>query len=310
MMKWLEPLTFYETNADGPGDGGGVSVSDGSDDGGGDAAPESASPPSDEGSSEPAASEPAPTKATPDGDDSETIQFPNALADIFAPRPRSAEPHQSPPPTVPAQSQTPSGPPPTAGPSKPDYSLAVTDPEVFAKQLDAYYEARLEAVKSEGIQPVEALKKELKEEREQQWRAEFTRTAVQTTQAMKRHWENVLAKDPDFRANKDLRAAVQDIIGFFVDGAKDRGDIESLRLAQDPKFYRRSLIIAKDELDMARAPHYRPGDGPSMTGPQGRQTPGPRLVDADTEAAISEAAREGYQYTPEQIKKALDKRGR
>ena len=305
-MKWLETSILHEANIEGPGDGGGHgdsgSVSDGSDDGGGDAAPESSTR-SDDGGGEPAAPEPA--KATPVDDGSTPIQFPNALANIFASRPSEPGP--------PSTTRTPApevASAPAAGPSKPDYSLAVTDPEVFAKQLDAYYEARLEAVKSEGIKPVEDLKQELQRERQEHWQGEFRRAAIATNESMKRHWENVLSKDPDFRANKDLQGAVQDIIGFFVDGAKERGDIASLRLAQDPKFYRRALIIAKDELDMGRAKHYRPGEGPSMAGPQGRQSAGPRVVDADTEAAIAEAAREGYHYTPEQIAKALKARGR
>jgi len=309
-MKWLETATLHEANIEGPGDGGGSgsgdsgSVSDGSDDGGGDAAPVPSTR-DDDSSSEPA---PAPAKAAPVDDGSTPIQFPNALANIFASRPQPAE--SGPPSTIqtPASHLAPE--PPAVGPSKPDYSLAVTDPEVFAKQLDAYYEARLETVKSEGVKPVEALKAELQKERQEQWNSEFRRAAIATNESMERHWTHVLSKDPDFRANKDLQGAVQDIIGFFVDGAKSRGDIASLRLAQDPKFYRRALIIAKDELDMGRAKSYRPGEGPSMAGPQGRQSAGPRVVDADTEAAIAEAAREGYNYTPEQIAKALKARGR
>lgn len=305
-MKWLDTAILHEANVDGPGDGGGASISEGVSDGGSDPAPESQTS-DDGGSSTPAASQSAPAESS-----SEAIQFPNSLAEIFAPRPRSAEPRQDSPSSLgaPAPAFAQPSPPPVAGPSKPDYSLAVTDPEEFAKQLDSYYEARMEAVQNSGMKPVEELKQELQRERQQQWEASFRREAIQTTESMKRHWENVLVKDRDFRVNKDLRAAVQDIIGFFVDNARQKGDIEGLRLAQDPKFYRRSLVIAKDELGIGRSKSYTPGGGPSMAGPQGRQTPGPRLIDADTEAAIAEAAREGYHYTPEQIAKALRNRER
>ena len=304
MMKWLETAMLHEANADGPGDGGGSgdSVSTGVDGGAGDPAPISETHDTSE-SSAPAATPAAP--ATPST--STPIAFPNALANIFAPRP--AAPSQGPPSNAPAQGPSPpTAPAPAAGPLKPNRSLAVTDPEAYAEQLEAYYDSRLDAVQKGSLSPVEQLRSELQREREQQWSHAFENAKRVAKDALPRHWDNILAKDSDFNTNPQLQGAVQDIIGYFVDKKIQEGDIDGLHLAADPKFIRRSLLIAKDELGIGRAPSYRPGGGPSLVGPQGHAAPGVSLVDDETRAAIAEADRDGYRYSEEQIAKALKRR--
>lgn len=303
--KWLQNAELYEANVDGPGDGGGSSISEGVDSGAGDEAP-SAEPRGEEGSPEPSSTPSAEPKAAPT--ESKPIAFPNALSSIFAPRPdttpATTQDHH------PAAPQTPAGQPaPVAGgPAKPDRSLAVTDPEAYAAQLEAYYDAKIETAQKTAVTPVEELRSEIQKEREAQWRHAFE-TAKRTAQtSLPRHWDNILAKDSDFNTNPDLQAAVQDIIGYFVAGKIKEGDIDGLHLAADPKFVRRALLIAKDELGVGRSPSYRPGGGPGLVGPQGQATPGPRLVDDETRAAIAEADKEGYRYSEEQIAKALKRR--
>lgn len=307
-MKWLETAILHEANVDGAGDGGGSSpdtttISEGVEGGAGDAAPSSEISDSSP-SPEPRTSAPAAKPAT-----KEPIAFPNALADIFTPR-QPASP-TGPPSTHTAPADPASRPEvttPAAGPSKPDRRLAVTDPEAYAEQLEAYFEAKLESVQSTAKTPVEELRKEMQSERERQWSAAFTSAQRTAQTSLPRHWENILAKDDDFNANPELQGAVQDIIGYFVADKIKNGDIDGLHLAADPKFTRRALLIAKDELGIGRAPSYRPGGGPGLTGPQGHDTPKPSMLDEETRAAIAEADKEGYRYSEEQIAKALRRR--
>lgn len=299
--KWIETATLMEAPAGGPS-GPPAAVSDptpepteidaGSDTGGDEE-------PADAGV-EAAPEEPAaPAAAPPPDDDDFEMPVPEALSRMFIPATPGAPP-QGAPQAAPGQP-----PPPQAAPGMPDPSLALTDPEKWARDFIAYNQANTEKIREEALRESRRVEYQLRQQQVQRFEK-----AVQTAdRALKSAYakKGSFAKDPDFRNSKDMQAVVQDLVGYYIDGRLQQGDIEGLEHVSDPVFARRVLQLAKAELGVTSGPSSLRVNSP-IQGQQPAAKPRGPVLDNTMQKAQKVAAAQGFKYTAEQLARAMKRR--
>lgn len=290
-MKWLDTHTQFDGEPSGGGEGAGTVG-----DVGGDAGPPT--PPSNvtETGAE-AAPVPVETPAAPAEAEPGPVAFNSQLHNVFNPVP--------PPPTgtpPPAATPTHPGQPPATSPQPPTAEEWQMEPETAARKQNEYTQFMIQQGVAEAKKPVEEMRRAQMAEKQ----IAFNAAAGKAKEAMEHNWETVLNRDREFRANKDLQELTSQYMGQYIAGALNNGSVEDLQFISTAKFARRSLAMAKADLEDAKSFAVQPG-GPMPVGPQNQKPPAAPLIDDETARGLDEASDWlGRKVTAEEIVKTRE----
>jgi uncharacterized protein YukE len=260
--------------------------------------------------------EPAPTPK-PEASAPTHVAAPTGLKNIFAapPPPPPQPPWQQQPsqfqqPRQPAEQPAP--PPKVDFPTEDDWNL---DPGKAARQQAQAIEYSNWAAN----EPIRRELAELKEGFQGSRTAEFQTIVAKVNQAADAGQAAVekmyaetgpLNADPEFRNNKDLQQAVENIIGACFEEAMKKadqtGDTTQLeRISSDPKFPYRVLGLAKADAQSVPEGALRPGRSP--VGPQPPAPPRGDGLSAEDAEALAAARADGINLTAADIARARKK---
>jgi hypothetical protein len=123
------------------------------------------------------------------------------------------------------------------------------------------------------------------------------------------HYSNFFDKDDTLRGNPVMRETLDDLVGRYTDNAiqiaQRTGDMSRLEWIADPEFARHVLSLVKSKgPGTERLPVY----GAETVGPQTAPPPSTDGLPAEVSEALAAARADGYDYSADRIKKALEMR--